>query len=242
MIVFNNANAESSSSKILRFHSPYTFQNSITQQTVQNLNSFIKESFDSTEVLNLINNSTMLTSVVRMLLVEYIYYDTRGKNEAGKLNAITRQEDIDVPNYIQSFIHSTNLREKIATFVISKTSIRNVDYLETLFLIVLNSILCVIFSNAVQDIKTTMEFEVNPSEYDRLIFKFYRKYYRTGWLNIVKQYIESGSPSDLEKTLHGAFTNTLINIPFENIFDLKHFNVGLGQYAPPQIQQNQMAA
>jgi len=232
MVIFNVLGYDDPGRDVVRFHSKYTSRNYITDQTVRNLNEFIKSSFNVSEVKNIVSNVDMLTSVIRMLLVESIYYNTKGKNEAGKLNAITRQEGIDIPNYIQSFIHSTNLREKIASFITSRTKAKSVVFLETLFLIILNHILCIVFNNAVQDIKTTMEIDVDPFEYNRLIFRFYRKYHRDGWLNIIKHYLGADISINLETVLHSAFTNSLINIPFKHMFDPKGFDICLNDYLP----------
>lgn len=231
MVIFTEVKDKNQNvSDVVRFHSSYTTKNSITPQTVKNLNSFINKALKPEEIQSFVSNINVLTSVLRALLVESIYYNTEGKNESGKLNVMTRQEDIDAPNYIQLFIHSTNLRELIGVFIINNTKIKDVSFLETLFLIILNHILCVAFNNAVQDIKTTNSIDVCPNEYNRLIFKFYRKYYRDGWLNVIKYYMRLRPPAHLDDVLHSVFTNILINIPFESMFDQNGFDTYINRH------------
>jgi len=194
----------------------------IQNQAVTTLRNFVITMYPTVgEVNKFIDGINQLMSFIKAVLVEYSIYEKNSGVSDKRLIVSMKQEE-EMFNHLTVFSDYLGLKQKIAQYVTNITNIRinpgndklrllhDVTALELNSLVVLNSILTIVLSNAREEVLYSRGIETHPEEFIRLFSGFIMNMFRQGWLEVSKHSLID--PCDYQRILLDTLTNHMTQL------------------------------
>lgn len=166
----------------------------IQDEAIRTLQMFVSKMYPTiTEVNKFIESVHQISSIIRMLLLEYKFYDQTSLSWKKNFLSIVLQQEEDIFKHMDHFIQETDLKNKIGWYVTHQTGVRvrptadqvtvkeTIDTLELNSIILLSCLFNIIFYNVTVHIERNQDVTIDKNEFIRLFNRTYMSLFKCGW-------------------------------------------------------------